>query len=98
MFQRTVVYQDFLRAFPNAQFVALSYGNGFAGEVAIGEVNRVATVVFAGIYKPNGETVGEKTLTDADVAPATLQGHDIAHAFKVAANLAESIANSVRNP
>jgi hypothetical protein len=98
MFQRTIVYQDFLRSFPNAQFVSLTYPNGFAGEVAIGEVNRVATVVFAGIYKPNGEAVGEKTITDADVAPATLQGHDIAHALKVAANLADSIANSVRTP
>jgi hypothetical protein len=98
MFQRTAVYQTFLRAYPNAQFIALSYVNGLTGEVAIGEVNRVATVVFAGVYNSNGQTVGEKTLTDADMAPATLQGHDIAHAFTIAARLADSIANSVRTP
>ena len=96
MFQRTSVYQDFLQAFPNAQFVALSYANGFAGEVAVGEVNRVATVVFAGIYETDGSTVGEKTLTNADISPATLQGHDMFHAITVAAHLADSIANSVR--
>lgn len=97
MFQRTNAYHQFIADYPGAQFIAMKYNQGLAGEVAIGEQGNTAVALFAGVYKSDGGLIGERVITDADLAsPRTVQGHDKFHAFKLAAELCDEIAGVPR--